>query len=140
MERHSPVQNQLSLSLSLPPRSGGLLGSHRSPIPCYFSGQCCNPGSPPVVSVGYKELGCGLLPSRPSWSQGTSLMKATPGNFPAVGEITTALKVTVEASWDYTEQLAQGLENCGWPRGPGYSCPGCTLHASGVTSPHGHQK
>lgn len=55
----------------------GLLGSHRSPIPCYFSGQCCNPG--------HKELGCGLLPSRPSWSQGTSLMKATPGNFPGCG-------------------------------------------------------
>ena len=62
---------------TLSARSGGLLGSHRSPAPCVFSGQCCNPG--------HKELGCGLLPSRPSWSQGISLMKATPGNFLGCG-------------------------------------------------------
>lgn len=67
------------------------------PYPGYFSGQCCKLGSPAIVPVGHKELGRGLLPSRPSWSQGTSLMKATPGNFRAVGEITTALRVTVEA-------------------------------------------
>ena len=66
-------------------------------------------------------------------------MKATPGNFRAVGE-TTALTVTVEAWWDYTEQRAQGSENCGWSLAPGHSCPGCTLPKSAVASPLGHQR